>query len=176
MNGSAQEQIYWTRFVHNNWDLFMAATIKGLCYVGSDHRPFDEMADWVSRRLPGSLLIQDDARMESYVRELREYLQGERKQFAEACDFRGTPFQVAVWNALGEIPYGETRSYSDLALHIQRPSSVRAVGTAIGANPVLITVPCHRVIGKNGSLTGYRGGLEMKTRLLQLEQLSVTDV
>jgi methylated-DNA-[protein]-cysteine S-methyltransferase len=74
-----------------------------------------------------------------------------------------------VWNALCEIPYGQTQSYSDIANYIAKPASVRAVGTAIGANPVLISVPCHRVIGKNGSLTGYRGGLDMKTKLLQLE-------
>ncbi|MBA2875441.1 O-6-methylguanine DNA methyltransferase [Anoxybacillus caldiproteolyticus] len=70
-----------------------------------------------------------------------------------------------------EIPHGQTQSYSEIANHIQKPASVRAVGTAIGANPVLIVVPCHRVIGKNGTLTGYRGGLEMKKRLLQLERL-----
>ncbi|MNI14577.1 Methylated-DNA--protein-cysteine methyltransferase, inducible [compost metagenome] len=174
MSESAKSQIYWTRFTNDNWNLFMAATSQGLCYVGSDHRPYEEMADWISRRFPGRMLIQNDDKMQPYVSELSEYLQGERKQFAAPCDFNGTPFQVAVWNALCEIPYGETRSYSDIALHIQKPASVRAVGTAIGANPVLISIPCHRVIGKNGSLTGYRGGLEMKTRLLDLERSYVT--
>ncbi|WP_433943015.1 methylated-DNA--[protein]-cysteine S-methyltransferase [Paenibacillus sp. SN-8-1] len=174
MSASAQPNIYWARFEHDNWNVYMAATSNGLCYIGSDHKPYEEMADWVSRRFPGSTLIRDDATMQPYVTELREYLQGERKQFDAPCDCKGTPFQVAVWNALCEIPYGETRSYSDIALLIQRPASVRAVGTAIGANPVLISIPCHRVIGKNGSLTGYRGGLEMKTKLLDLEQSCVT--
>lgn len=174
MTESAKPQIYWTRFKNDNWSLYMAATSQGLSYVGSNHRSFEEMAEWVSRRLPGSLLIQDEARLECYVSELKEYLEGTRKQFASQVDYRGTPFQMEVWNALCEIPYGETRSYSDIALHIQRPASVRAVGTAIGANPLLITVPCHRVIGKNGSLTGYRGGLEMKTKLLDLERAYVT--
>ncbi|RUT35555.1 methylated-DNA--[protein]-cysteine S-methyltransferase [Paenibacillus zeisoli] len=166
----AKPQIYWTRFTYDKWNLFIAATSQGLCYVGSDHSPYQEMADWVARRFPGSSLTQDETRLEYYVSELKEYLQGDRKQFAAPVEYHGTPFQVEVWNALCEIPYGETRSYSDIALHIQRPASVRAVGTAIGANPVLITVPCHRVIGKNGSLTGYRGGLDMKTRLLDLER------
>ncbi|MCZ2991702.1 MGMT family protein, partial [Acinetobacter baumannii] len=71
---------------------------------------------------------------------------------------------------LCDIPYGQTRSYSDIAQQIQKPTAVRAIGRAIGANPILITVPCHRVIGKNGSLTGYRGGMEMKTQLLELER------
>ncbi|RXZ77651.1 methylated-DNA--[protein]-cysteine S-methyltransferase [Paenibacillaceae bacterium] len=83
---------------------------------------------------------------------------------------RGTPFQKAVWKALCEIPYGQTRSYSDIAHQIQKSAAVRAVGTAIGTNPILITVTCHRVIGKNGSLTGYRGGMEMKMILLELER------
>jgi methylated-DNA-[protein]-cysteine S-methyltransferase len=101
---------------------------------------------------------------------LTQYLQGKRKDFSLPFDYHGTTFQLAVWNALCKIPYGKTQSYSDFANYIQKPVSVRAVGTAIGANPILISVPCHRVIGKNGSLTGYRGGLEMKTKLLQLEQ------
>ena len=98
------------------------------------------------------------------------YLEGKRKIFTVPFDFNGTAFQLAVWNALCEIPYGQTKSYSDIANYINKPAAVRAVGAAIGANPVLITVPCHRVVGKNGSLTGYRGGLEMKTQLLDLER------
>ena len=85
-------------------------------------------------------------------------------------DLHGTPFQMAVWEALRKIPFGVTVSYTDIAERIGKPSSVRAVGTAIGANPVLITVPCHRVIAKSGKLTGYRGGLDMKEQLLGLEK------
>ena len=73
-------------------------------------------------------------------------------------DYKGTSFQMAVWNALCQIPYGQTFTYSDIANQIGKPAAVRAVGAAIGANPLLITVPCHRVIGKSGALTGYRGG------------------
>jgi len=96
-------------------------------------------------------------------------LDGQRKNFTAAITLHGTAFQQSVWQALLEIPHGETVSYSDIAERIGNPKAVRAVGTAIGANPMLIIVPCHRVIGKNGSLTGFRGGLEMKIQLLDLE-------
>ena len=85
-------------------------------------------------------------------------------------DLHGTPFQQSVWKALQEIPYGQTVSYSDIAERIEKPNAVRAVGTAIGANPVLIIVPCHRVIAKSGKLSGFRAGLEMKEQLLGLEK------
>ncbi|MGM1049497.1 MAG: methylated-DNA--[protein]-cysteine S-methyltransferase [Bacillota bacterium] len=162
--------IYWTLLNDAEWSLHMAATKEGLCFVGSHNQAIDELIDWAQTRYPGSPIIRDDEMLLPYVKELLEYLRGERKIFSKPIDVRGTPFQIAVWNALSEIPYGLTKSYSDIAQHIQKPFSVRAVGTAIGANPLLITVPCHRVIGKNGSLTGYRGGLEMKTRLLELEK------
>jgi methylated-DNA-[protein]-cysteine S-methyltransferase len=162
--------IYWSLLTYEDWKMYVAATAKGLCYVGSHNNPLSEVTDWARTRFPRSTLIHDDAKLQPYVTELIEYLQGERKSFTIPFDFNGTPFQVAVWHALCDIPYGQTKSYSDIANHIQNPSSVRAVGAAIGANPILITVPCHRVIGKNGTLTGYRGGLEMKTTLLQLER------
>ena len=107
--------------------------------------------------------------MKPYATELIDYLEGRRKEFTLPMDLHGTAFQQSVWKVLQEIPYGQTVSYTDIAELIQKPSAVRAVGTAIGANPVLITVPCHRVIAKSGKLTGYRGGLEMKELLLGLE-------
>ena len=165
--------IYWTILTHENWNMHIAATTEGLCYVGSQNRLLDELTDWSAARFPGSMLIRDDAQLQPYADELLEYLQGSRKSFTMPFDFYGTPFQLAVWNALCTIPYGQTKSYSDIAEQIQKPAAVRAVGAAIGANPVLITVPCHRVIGKNGALTGYRGGIDMKTKLLQLEQSAV---
>lgn len=149
--------------------MYVATTAEGLCYIGSNNIPFEELTDWVHTRFPSSLFIQDDVRLQPYVNELIEYLQGNRKSFTVPYVYYGTTFQVAVWNALCEIPFGQTKSYSEISNHIQNPAAVRAVGAAIGANPLLIIVPCHRVIGKNGALTGYRGGLDMKTALLQLE-------
>ncbi len=121
------------------------------------------------KTVPGSTLEENDNRLEPYAYEIKEYLQGKRTCFTIPFDFQGTAFQHAVWNALCDIPYGEKKSYSDIAESIKRPTAVRAVGAAIGANPLLMIVPCHRVIGKQGALTGYRGGLDMKTRLLELE-------
>ncbi len=101
--------------------------------------------------------------------ELHRYFAGTLKEFGTPLDLRGTEFQLSVWNQLTRIPYGETRSYSQIAGAIGRPKSVRAVGAANGSNPVAIIVPCHRVIGSNGTLTGYGGGLPLKKRLLELE-------
>jgi len=102
-------------------------------------------------------------------RQLGEYFAGRRRRFDLTLDFAGTDFQQQVWRALLAIPYGETRSYSDIARQIGAPDAVRAVGAANGRNPISIIAPCHRVIGANGSLTGFAGGIEIKRRLLALE-------
>jgi len=169
MENKTESPIYWAHLAHEGWDMYIAATSAGLCYVGSPNQPFSQLAQWVQNRFAGRPLVQDEAELQPYIAELVEYLQGNRQCFTLPCDLRGTAFQVDVWDALRGIPFGQTRSYSEIAEQIRRPSAVRAVGAAIGANPVLITVPCHRVIGKNGTLTGYRGGMEMKMKLLQLE-------
>jgi len=101
--------------------------------------------------------------------QLGEYFAGERRAFDLPLAPSGTEFQLACWRALAEIPYGETRSYGEQARHIGRPDRARAVGAANGANPIAIILPCHRVIGADGSLTGFGGGLETKRRLLDLE-------
>ena len=101
--------------------------------------------------------------------QLEEYFAGSRRTFAVDFALRGTPFQRRVWEELCRIPYGETISYAELARRIGRPTAVRAVGLANGANPIAIVVPCHRVIGANGTLTGYGGGLPTKRYLLDLE-------
>jgi methylated-DNA-[protein]-cysteine S-methyltransferase len=101
--------------------------------------------------------------------ELDAYFAGTLRQFKTPLILKGTPFQQAVWAAVQQIPYGQTRSYADIARAIGRPKAVRAVGTAIGANPVWIMVPCHRVIQSNGGLGGYAGGIERKRWLLEHE-------
>ena len=102
-------------------------------------------------------------------RQLKEYFAGQRKRFDLELDFVGTPFQRRVWHALLAIPYGETRTYSEIARQIGDPTAIRAVGAANGRNPISIVVPCHRVIGSTGKLTGYAGGLDAKAYLLALE-------
>ena len=103
------------------------------------------------------------------AKQLEEYWSGNRTEFDLPFDLKGTAFQRSVWAALQEIPYGKTCSYSQLTERLGRPSAVRAVANAIGKNPCLILIPCHRVLGKNGSLTGFSGGLELKKQLLNLE-------
>ena len=104
------------------------------------------------------------------ARELREYFGGERREFSVKLEFTGTEFQNKVWRALQSIPFGETRSYGQLAAQIGAPKASRAVGAANGRNPIPIILPCHRVIGSSGSLTGFCGGLPMKKQLLAHEQ------
>jgi methylated-DNA-[protein]-cysteine S-methyltransferase len=103
------------------------------------------------------------------ARQLAAYFLGKLRDFDLPLAPQGTPFQLSVWKALCRIPYGETRSYLDIAEKLGAPRAVRAVGAANGRNPIAIVIPCHRVIGSNGSLTGYGGGIEIKARLLALE-------
>ena len=102
--------------------------------------------------------------------QLQEYFRGKRTAFDLPISLKGTPFQLAVWNSLLEIPYGEVRTYGQIAARLGNPKASRAVGQAANRNPLWMVVPCHRVIGRNASLTGYAGGLDMKHALLELEQ------
>jgi methylated-DNA-[protein]-cysteine S-methyltransferase len=111
-----------------------------------------------------------DALLDRAIEEVDEYFAGKRTEFSIPLAPEGTPFQHDVWNALKAIPFGETRSYMDVAAAIGKPKAVRAVGAANGKNPLGIIVPCHRVIGADGSLTGYAGGMERKKFLLDLER------
>lgn len=122
-----------------------------------------------------NILTKDDSHYESTLikqakQQLSEYFQGKRKTFDLPLNPYGTIFQKKVWNALCDIPYGETRSYQEIAIAIDCPKGCRAVGLANNKNPIIIMIPCHRVIGKNGSLVGYALGLEMKQHLLDLER------
>jgi methylated-DNA-[protein]-cysteine S-methyltransferase len=106
-------------------------------------------------------------------RQLTDYFAGKLKKFSLKFDPVGTAFQKEVWNALSTIPFGQTRSYAQIATQVGRPKAVRAVGAANGKNPISIIVPCHRVIGSNGKLTGFAGGLEVKEQLLKLESVKL---
>jgi methylated-DNA-[protein]-cysteine S-methyltransferase len=112
---------------------------------------------------------RDDSGFGKVKRQLAEYFRGEREEFDVPLAMDGTEFQLSVWHALRRIPYGETISYGQLAERIGNPKAVRAVGLANGCNPIPIIVPCHRVIGSDGSLTGFGGGLPTKKKLLELE-------
>ena len=121
------------------------------------------------RREPESDWIQNETPFAEATRQLTEYFAGERHEFDLPLRLNGTEFQLLVLDELRRIPYGETTSYGDIAERIGRPKAVRAVGAANGRNPIPIVVPCHRVIGSGGALTGFGGGLDTKKALLQLE-------
>jgi methylated-DNA-[protein]-cysteine S-methyltransferase len=116
----------------------------------------------------------DAAPLEKTIGQLRSYFAGEREEFDLPLAPEGTPFQQEVWRRLCDIPYGETISYGELARRIGNPQASRAVGLANGSNPIPIVIPCHRVIGSNGKLTGYGGGLPIKEKLLALERKQLT--
>ena len=126
------------------------------------------------RHLPAPACFghRDDAAQPAAREQLRAYFAGQLRTFDVALATCGTPFQQQVWAALREVPYGSTCTYGDLAAAIGRPSAVRAVGAANGRNPVCVVVPCHRVVGAGGSLTGYAGGIDRKSYLLDLERRS----
>lgn len=132
--------------------------LTNLRMVDQTYEP--DRADW----------ILDDRAFPEAVDQLSAYFAGELRHFELRLEFDGTPFQRSVWGALRTIPYGETRTYGEIARQIGNPTASRAVGLANGHNPIAVIVPCHRVIGANGSLTGFGGGLERKRALLELEQ------
>ena len=141
--------------------LLLAGDAQGLQWIG-----FPEGKGRVD---PGSDWVENDAFFMETRRQLSAYFAGELKEFSLTLAPRGTEFQLTVLEALQCIPYGETRSYGELARDIGRPKASRAVGAANGRNPLPIVIPCHRVIGSNGTLTGFGGGLEVKQFLLDLE-------
>ena len=127
-------------------------------------------------RLDANVEAPDHPVLVEAERQLGEYFAGKRKAFTVKLDYRGTSFQKKVWDALLAIPFGETRTYGELARQIGSPAAVRAVGAANGRNPIAIIGPCHRVVGSTGKLTGFAGGLEAKATLLKLEGGDVDDV
>jgi O-6-methylguanine DNA methyltransferase len=154
--------------------LFLAASDHGLVALEFDARlPGQQTIRPNPRDLRGEkngFKFEDSRRlMRPYVAELEGYFSGQRREFGFPFDFRGTDFQVACWRALLAIPYGETRTYADIARAVGKPKAFRAVGMANHRNPIAIVVPCHRVIASDGTLCGYGGGLDVKRKLLELE-------
>jgi len=148
--------------------LFLAASAKGLVRL-----EFRARMQTLNRN---TIRLQESrSTLAPYLRELKEYFAAQRREFSFPLDLRGTDFQLACWHALLEIPYGETRSYRDIAEAIGHPHAYRAVGMSNNRNPIAIVVPCHRVIASSGSLCGYGGGLDIKRKLLDLEQAKQSD-
>jgi O-6-methylguanine DNA methyltransferase len=150
--------------------LRLASTSAGLAYVELPHADGRGFRGWLQRVAPEAKCVEGYAPNRQAIREIEEYLAGKRVAFELPLDLRGTPFQLEVWSTLRDNPYGATRSYADIAREVGRPSAVRAVGAANGANPLSIVVPCHRVIASDGRLQGYGGGVSLKAKLLAMEQ------
>lgn len=151
--------VYYDSLKGCNDEIFIAATEQGLCFVSND---YDEMVEWLGKA-GMTELTQSTQYMKDYTKEFEQYFSGVTTDFSDVkLDLRGTDFQQSVWAELLKVQYGEKCYYSDIAEALGKPSAVRAVANAIGKNPILIVVPCHRVIGKNGKLTGFRSGLTLK--------------
>ena len=154
--------------------IWICATDQGVCAL-----EFGERAGRLARHLarhqidvldPGDAVPADfPPILDRAVEQLAAYFERRLRDFDIPLDLRGTPFQLAVWDELLHIPYGQTLTYGEIALEVERPRASQAVGGAVGANPVSIIVPCHRVLGRDGALTGYAYGIERKEALLQLE-------
>ncbi|EHV5201178.1 methylated-DNA--[protein]-cysteine S-methyltransferase [Listeria monocytogenes] len=155
--------LYYDTLHFSDTVLYFAATENGLVYIGTQAEKIQSAK-------------QNAEKMHIYKEELLAYLNGELTDFTVPLHLTATPLQMEVFQALKTIPYGETRTYTEIAAQINRPKAVRAVGTAIGRNPLLFVIPCHRVIGKNGKLTGYSGGIRMKESLLKLEKVNLNQL
>jgi O-6-methylguanine DNA methyltransferase len=168
--GRSNETLHVARVDTPIGSLRLASTAAGLAFLELPHSNGSGFTGWLRRWAPGARVEEGFKPNQRAAKQLLEYLAGKRREFELALDLRGTEFQLAVWNALCAIPYGETISYAEQARRVGRPRAPRAVGAANGANPIAIIVPCHRVIGSSGSLTGYGGGLDRKTWLLDHER------
>ncbi len=152
--------------------MLVAATEKGLCLLGlGDTDSFLETE--LARDYPAADLSRDDARLREWAQIILNHLNGQLSTLDLPLDVGGTAFQWQVWNAMRTIPIGETRTYGELAKALGSPKAARAVGRASALNPVSIVIPCHRMIGSDGSLTGYRWGIERKRALLDRERKEV---
>lgn len=153
-------------------EMTIVATDSGVCLLefNSQEQRIERATKDLQKRLKSEVISGTNQHIEQAKDELNEYFSGQRKAFTVILDPQGTEFQQAVWQVLRTIPYGKTVSYQQQAHALNKPSSVRAVANANGANKISILIPCHRVIGSNGKLTGYGGGIERKQWLLDLEK------
>lgn len=161
--------LYWTEFkVKDNWTIVLLKSNERLKYVGVNQKGSQHMESYLEKTYPTQTLLKVPEQFYKEALEINHYFKGEIHELS-ALDLEGTAFQKKVWSAVCNVQYGETATYTDIAKYIRAIDSVRAVATAIGKNPLLLYVPCHRIIGKNGSLSGYRDGVDVKEALLKLE-------
>jgi O-6-methylguanine DNA methyltransferase len=163
------EKVYYSSF-NSTWlkKVFVASSEKGVCMVDFLKTEKDFLKE-LKKQFPGEIVKNDQKNREA-LSQLKKYVRGELKHFQCRLDLKGTPFQKKVWSALTKIPYGQTRSYQDIARTIGHPKAFRAVGNSNGRNPVPLIIPCHRVIESNGGMGGFGHGLKVKKQLLDFEQ------
>ncbi|MEE8349459.1 MAG: methylated-DNA--[protein]-cysteine S-methyltransferase [Acidobacteriota bacterium] len=149
--------------------LLVVASSKGVCRICFPGESASDREAWFDRHLSGVPPQDSDRFLVEATKQLTRYFTGQNQAFDLALDLRGTPFQIRVWRELLKISYGTTVSYGEVARAIGNPRACQAVGAAVGRNPIPIVVPCHRVIGHDGALVGFRGGLPTKKKLLALE-------
>jgi methylated-DNA-[protein]-cysteine S-methyltransferase len=169
MFGGEMEKIYYSRFNSSLLkDVFVASTERGVCMV--DFLKSEKVfLSRLKERFPGKI-IRDHQKNRNLLNELKKYLKGELQRFDCKLDLRGTSFQKRVWSALEKIPYGQTRSYKEIAQAIGHPKAFRAVGNANGQNSIPLIIPCHRVVESNGGLGGFGHGVKVKKQLLDFEK------
>jgi len=164
-------RVEYTIFSTGKARVILALSSRGLCGLHLFPDGKEEAArEWLLSLYPDAVFRGKAKSFAGVVKEIRTYMEGRRRKFFLPLDLRGTTFQRTVWKELQKIPYGRTRTYGQVASRTGNPHAVRAVGMACHCNPVALVIPCHRVVGANGSLTGYAGGLEIKRMLLDLER------
>lgn len=162
--------LFWTNVDSPQGEVIILATEKEIVWASTPGTTLEKAEKWAKKHLNAELQQNDQLPVLKTARkELEDYFAGKRIDFTGPFLMHGTEFQKDVWNEMLKIPYGKTKTYGQVAQLIGRTKAVRALGGACGANPIAIHVPCHRVVGSNGSLTGYGGGLPTKKWLLQLE-------
>ncbi len=163
------EVLCTSRFETPLGSLRVVSSEKGLVYIELPNENGRGFEGWRKTHARGAKVVDRRAAHDDTIDQLLEFMSGERRKFTMDLDLRATEFQLAVYEVVAKIAYGETLSYSDVANAIDRPKAVRAVGAANGANPIPLVIPCHRVIARGGALQGYAGGLRLKARLLAME-------
>lgn len=165
------QTVYFSYYQYKDWHLLLGTTNKGLCYIGFEDETIDGLKKSCIQQFQDCTCIENQEILLPVIQQLNDYFDGSLTNFTLPLHIHGTDFQMKVWQALQKVEYGKTVPYSTIAALIGNPKAVRAVGTAIGKNPVPIVVPCHRVISKDGSIGGFSGGLHNKEKLLAIESI-----
>lgn len=163
------DKVYCTSFDSRMGHIYVASTEEGVCKVSVPRETRKDFFRWLENQFDLDAVVDNKSRNKDVIDQLIRYFNGKLAKFTCAVDLVGTPFQVRVWKELAKIPYGSTLSYGQLAKRVGVPKGFQAIGRAVGANPIPIIIPCHRVVGSDGSLVGYSAGVKTKEFLLRLE-------